>query len=78
MLELESEGMVSDGPDYHTYRAVLQALSQNVEKGTAKKAERIMEQMKSNPDPSVKVDDSIYHVIMHIYSYNKEEGAPLR
>jgi len=78
MLELESEGMVSDGPDYHTYRAVLQALSQNVEKGTAKKAERIMERMKTNSDPSVKVDDSIYHVIMHIYSYNKEESAPLR
>ncbi len=78
MMQLYSADLTSSGPDYHTFRSVLQALSKNVEKGTAQKAERVLSVMKAETDPAVKPDDTIYHVIMHIYSHNREMNAPQR
>ena len=76
MHTLAKQGHVSPGPDYHTYRSTLQALSNNVEMGTAQRAERLLKIMHDRHDAAVKPDDSIYHIVMHIYSHNKEMRAP--
>jgi len=76
MHTLADQGHVRPGPDYHTYRSTLQALSNNVEMGTAQRAEHLLKIMHDRHDAAVKPDDSIYHIVMHIYSHNKERRAP--
>lgn len=73
MLDMLDKGLMIDKPDYQTYRTVLHALSSNVVKGTAMRAEKVLEIMKNRFDGAVLPDESIYHIVMHIYSHNKEE-----
>ena len=72
------QGVVSSGPDYHTYRAILHALLNNVQPGYADRAEKVLHQMYTDGKDTTKPDDSIYHIILHIYSHNKEKNSPQR
>jgi hypothetical protein len=74
MQSMKEEGHISDGPDYHTCKVIIHALSNKVEKGTVRKAERVLQLM--HDSSNCKPDASIYNQIMHIYSHNKERNAP--
>ncbi len=74
MQSMKEEGHISYGPDYHTCKVIIHALSNNVEEGTARKATRVLDLM--HDSINCKPDASIYNQIMHIYSHNKENNAP--
>ena len=78
MHDMLDKGLMTDKPYYQTYRTVLHALSSNVVKGTTTRAEKVLHLMKSRCDGAVLPDESIYHIVMHIYSHNREMNGPQR
>ncbi len=78
MVRMEEGGHMSGGPDYHTCKVMIHALSNRVVSGTAHKAERVLQIMIASNRSNCQPDASIYNQIMHIYSHNKERNAPLK
>ena len=78
MTKMSEEGQMAVGPDYHTCKVILHSLSNRVVQGTSHKAERILKLMHESNRENCKPDASIYNQIMHIYSFNKEENAPIK
>jgi len=65
-------------PDFQSYRSVICALSKNVIKGSAPKAEAILQKMRLSDDPETSPDSSLYHMVIHMYSNNRDVNAPER
>jgi len=78
MIERHQLGDENVAPDSHSYRSVIHAYSQNVQKGSAQKAETVLEMMNQNEELTQKSDAMLYHVVIHMYSHNREINAPQR
>jgi hypothetical protein len=65
-------------PDFQTYRSVIHALSRNVQRGYGEKAEKILAQMSDSDDHYVTPDSTLYNVVLHIYSHNRDLNSPAR
>ena len=65
-------------PDFQTYRTIIHALSQNVERGHGAKAEEVLTRMSLSADPYVTPHSTLYNVVLHIYSHNRDLNSPAR
>ena len=60
------------------FRSVILALSKKVDKGSAPKAEAVLHKMCQIKDPQISPDTSLYHMVIHMYSKNRDVNAPQR
>jgi len=78
MLSLYHAGDSDLKPGFRIYKSVIIALSKKVEKGSAVKAEVLLQKMCQSGDPQISPDSSLYNMVIHMYSKNRDVNAPQR
>jgi len=76
MLSLYQAGDTLLKPSFRSYKSVIFALSKKVEKGSALKAEGVLKKMRLNGDLRISPDSSLYNMVIHMYSRNRDVNAP--
>lgn len=78
MLLLYHAGDSDLKPGFRIYKSVIIVLSKNVDKGSAVKAEALLQKMRQSRDPQISPDSCLYNMVIHMYSQNRDANAPQR